>query len=62
MVVRAERLLFITTSVSNLGDGKKTDTGLWYAGHPSGTPKFKGTCMLVKLSYAINKRWLTYVA
>ncbi|CAK0785044.1 hypothetical protein CVIRNUC_008249 [Coccomyxa viridis] len=29
MVVRAERLLFITTSVSNLGDGKPTDTGLW---------------------------------
>ncbi len=40
MVVRAERLLFITTSVSNLGDGKPTDTGLWYAGHPSGFSEF----------------------
>ena len=39
MVVRAERLLFITTSVSNLGDGKPTDTGLWYAGHPSAFPE-----------------------
>lgn len=37
MVVRAERVLFITTSVSSLGDGKPTDTGLWYIDHPSAT-------------------------
>ena len=49
MVVRAERLLFITTSVSNLGDGKPTDTGLWYAGHPSRSDAFVGICMLMSL-------------
>ena len=62
MVVRAERLLFITTSVSYLGDGKPTDTGLWYAGHPSGPCKLAWHLHAGKEFYAISNRWLTHVA